>query len=123
MIITTDPRPRYQNIFLGNGDWEYTDRDYELNYRATKQVEEVSILCEVKRDEYNVSSNPSLRIAATDEDNRLKNMVTGSDFRPYITQIGLYNDNGQLLAIGKLGSPLKKRRDVDVTINVKFDID
>ena len=50
-------------------------------------------------------------------------MVTGSDFRPYITQIGLYNDNGQLLAIGKLGSPLKKRRDVDVTINVKFDID
>lgn len=123
MIITTDPRPRYQNIFLGNGDWGYTDRDYELNYRATKQVEEVSILCEVKRNEYNVSSNPSLRIAGTDEDNRLKNMVTGSDFRPYITQIGLYNDNGQLLAIGKLGSPLKKRRDVDVTINVKFDID
>ena len=123
MIITSDPRYRYQNLFLGNGDWQYTNRDYELKYRATKQVEEVSILCEVKRNEYNVSSNPSLRIDSTDTDTRLKNMVTGSDFRPYITQVGLYNDNGDLLAIGKLGSPLKKRRDVDVTINVKFDID
>jgi hypothetical protein len=123
MIITTDPRPRYQNIFLGNGDWGYTDRDYELNYRATKQIEEVSILCEIKRNEYNVSSNPSLRIDSTDTDPRLQNMVTGSDFRPYITQIGLYNDTGDLLAVGKLGSPLKKRRDVDVTVNVKFDID
>jgi len=123
MIIVSDPRYRYQNIFLGNGDWDYTNRDYQLDYRATKQVEEVSILCEIKRNEYNVSSNSSLRVGGTDSDNRLIPMVTGSDFRPYITQVGLYNDNGDLLAIGKLGSPLKKRQDVDVTINVKFDID
>jgi len=123
MIIISDPRFRYQNILLGNGNWNYTNRNFQLDYRATKQVEEFSILCEIKRDEYNVSSNPSLRIDGTDTDTRLMNMVTGSDFRPYITQIGLYNDNGDLLAIGKLGSPLKKRQDVDVTINVKFDID
>lgn len=123
MVIVSDPRYRYQNMFLGNGDWNYTNRDFQLNYRATKQVEEVSILCEIKRNEYNVSSNASLRVGGTDEDNRLIPMVTGSDFRPYITQIGLYNDNGDLLALGKLGSPLKKRQDVDVTINVKFDID
>jgi hypothetical protein len=28
-----------------------------------------------------------------------------------------------LLAVAKLGAPLKKRQDVDVTINVKFDLD
>jgi len=123
MVIVTDPRPRYQNIFLGDGNWEYTNKDYQLDYRATKQVEEVSILCEIKRNEYNVSSNASLRVGGTDEDNRLIPMVTGSDFRPYITQVGLYNDTGDLLAVAKLGSPLKKRQDVDVTINVKFDID
>ena len=123
MIITTDPRPRYQNIFLGDGNWDYTERDYELNYRATKKIEEVSILCELKANEYNVSSNASLRVGGTADDSRLMNMVTGSDFRPYITQVGLYNDTGDLLAIAKLGSPLKKRQDVDVTINVKFDID
>lgn len=123
VMVISDPRPRYQNIFLGDGTWDYSSADYEFNYRSTKQVEEVSILCELKRNEFNVSTNPSLRIDHTDTDNRLKPMVTGSDFRPYITQIGLYNDGGELLAIAKLGSPLKKRRDVDVTVNVKFDID
>jgi hypothetical protein len=123
MIITSDPRYRYQNIFLGNNNGDYTNRDYELKYRSTKTIEEVSVLCEINRNEYNVSSNPSLRIGGTADDNRLINMVTGSDFRPYITQLGLYNDTGDLLAIAKLGSPLKKRKDVDVTINVKFDID
>jgi len=123
MIIITDQRPRYQNIFLGDGNWDYTNRDFELNYRATKKIEEVSVLCEIKRNEFNVSQNSSLRLDGTDTDSRLKSMVTGSDFRPYITQIGLYNDGGELLAIAKLGSPLKKRQDVDVTINVKFDID
>ena len=123
VIVTTDPRPRYQNIFLGNGDWDYTNKDYQLDYRATKTIEEVSVLCEINRGEFNVSSNASLRVGGTAEDNRLINMVTGSDFRPYITQVGLYNDTGDLLAIAKLGSPLKKRQDVDVTINVKFDID
>tara|TARA_B110000285_G_scaffold45105_2_gene50397 strand:- start:2977 stop:3984 length:1008 start_codon:yes stop_codon:yes gene_type:complete len=123
MIITSDPRYRYQNLFLGTGNWDYRNRNYELNYRATKTIEEVSTLCEIKKNEYNVSSNASLTIDGTDTDSRLIPMVTGSDFRPYITQVGLYNDNGDLLALAKLGAPLKKRQDVDVTINVRFDLD
>ena len=123
MVITSDPRYRYQNLFLGTGNWDYRNRNYELNYRATKTIEEVSTLCEIKKNEYNVSSNASLTIDGTDTDSRLIPMVTGSDFRPYITQVGLYNDNGDLLALAKLGAPLKKRQDVDVTINVRFDLD
>jgi hypothetical protein len=123
MIVVTDPRPRYQNIFLGNGDFDYTNKGFELTYKGTKQIEEVSILCEINRDEYNVSSNPSLKLTYDENEPRLKSMVTGSDFRPYITQVGLYNDFGDLLAVAKLGAPLKKRQDVDVTINVKFDLD
>ena len=123
MIFVSDPRPRYQNIFLGNGNWNYSNKPFELNYKATKTIEEVSILCELNRDEFNVSQNASLRLSSNEFDPRLKSIVTGSNFRPYITQVGLYNDFGDLLAIAKLGSPLKKRQDVDVTINVKFDID
>lgn len=123
MILVSDPRPRYQNMFLGNGNWNYSNKPFELNYKATKTIEEVSILCELNKNEFNVSQNASLVLSSNEFDPRLKPMVTGSDFRPYITQIGLYNDSGDLLAIAKLGSPLKKRQDVDVTINVKFDID
>lgn len=123
MIVVTDPRPKYRNIFLGNGSFNYTSKPFQLDFRATKTVEEVSMLCEINRDEFNVSTNPSLRLNEDLNESRLKEVVQTAEFRPYITQIGLYNDFGDLLAIAKLGSPLKKRQDVDVTINVKFDID
>ena len=123
MIVVSDPRPKYQNIFLGDGNWDYTSKPFQLDYRATKTVEEVSILCELGRSEFNIPSNPSVRLNEDLSEYRLKNAVTGSDFRPYVTQVGLYNDNGDLLALAKMGTPLKKRQDVDVTINVRFDID
>jgi hypothetical protein len=47
--------------------------------------------------------------------------VALDEFAPYITTVGLYNDKGQLLAIGKLGTPIRKRDDVDLNIIVRFD--
>ena len=123
MVIITDPRERYQNIFLGDGDFDYTSADFELNFRGAKTIEEISLMCEVGRNEFNVSSNASLRVGELENGTDLKDVVTTEEFRPYVTQVGLYNDYGQLLAIAKLGSPLKKRHDVDVTINVKLDLD
>ncbi len=123
LIVVTDPRPKYQNCFLGNGDFDYTDKGYEFTYKSTKKIEQQSILCEIGKSEYNVSQNNTLRKGGSEDNYELKSFVTGSDFRPYITSIGLYDDNGELLAIGKLGSPLKKRQDVDVTIDVRLDFE
>ena len=123
LIVVTDPRPKYQNCFLGNGDFDYTDKGYEFTYKSTKKIEMQSILCEIGKNEYNVSQNNTLRKGGTEDNHELKAFVTGSDFRPYITSVGLYNDTGDLLAIGKLGSPLKKRQDVDVTIDVRLDFE
>jgi hypothetical protein len=123
LIVVTDPRPKYQNCFLGNGDFDYTDKGYEFTYKSTKKIEMQSILCEIGKNEYNVSQNNTLRKGGTEDNHELKAFVTGSDFRPYITSVGLYNDTGDLLAIGKLGSPLKKRQDVDVTIDIRLDFE
>ena len=45
---------------------------------------------------------------------------TGSFLAPYITTIGLYQDN-QLVAVGKLGRPIKNLIDWPVNIVVRFD--
>ena len=47
--------------------------------------------------------------------------VTESTFRPYVTDIGLYSENGELLAHGKLGKPIKLSDDFDTTFVVRFD--
>jgi len=123
LIVVSDPRPKYQNCFLGNGDFDYTGRGFEFKYKSTKEIEQLSYLCEIGRNEFNVSSNNTLRQSGDDTNNTLKGFVTGSNFRPYITQVGLYNDTGDLLAVGKLGSPLKKRQDVDVTLDIRLDLE
>lgn len=45
---------------------------------------------------------------------------TGSYLAPYITTVGLYQDN-QLVAVGKLGRPVKNLIDWPVNIVVRFD--
>jgi hypothetical protein len=123
MIVVTDSRPRYQNVLLGDGDGSYTNRNYQVDYRSTKVVEEIVALCEIGKEEFLVTSNPSARYTPSENEFQLAEFTTSSSFYPYVTTLGLYNDSGDLLATAKLGSPLKRRNDVDVTIQVKFDID
>ena len=51
----------------------------------------------------------------------LINEMTGSLLTPYFTTIGMYNDKGQLLVIGKMGQAIQVRSDVDVNVAVRFD--
>jgi len=123
MIVVTDPRPRYQNVLLGDGNGSYTNKNYQVDYRSTKVVEEVVALCEIGKEEFLVTSNPSARYTPSENEFQLAGFTMSSSFYPYVTTLGLYNDSGDLLATAKLGSPLKRRSDVDVTIQIKFDID
>jgi len=124
MIVVTDPRQRYQNVLLGDGNITYTTSSgYQVDYRSTKVVEEVVALCEIGKEEFLVTSNPSARYTPSENEFQLAGFTMSSSFYPYVTTIGLYNDTGDLLATAKLGSPLKRRSDVDVTVQIKFDID
>ena len=69
-----------------------------------------------------VSNNPTLRKNNDVNSEFYKDFTTGSFFEPYITTIGLYNDDYQLVAIGKLAKPLPNTKDIAYTISVRFDV-
>jgi len=46
---------------------------------------------------------------------------TGSYLAPYITTIGLYDDDGDMVAVGKLPTPIKNLPDYDMNFIVRFD--
>tara|TARA_B100000674_G_C37610871_1_gene809758 strand:- start:40 stop:756 length:717 start_codon:yes stop_codon:yes gene_type:complete len=48
--------------------------------------------------------------------------VTGSNFNPYVTDIGLYSENNELLAHGKLAKPVKLSNEIETTFVVRFDV-
>ena len=47
--------------------------------------------------------------------------ATGSYFSPYVTTVGMYNDDHELLAVGKLSQPLPTSQTTDTTILVNID--
>jgi hypothetical protein len=44
-----------------------------------------------------------------------------SDFATYVTNIGLYNDENELLAVGKLAKPIKNDKELALAFVVRFD--
>jgi hypothetical protein len=127
-VIISTINPKYKNILLGHdGNGSYTsesiDTGFSVEFRATNKIYEHEIVCKIPANEFNFSTNPTLKINNYTDTEQFKPFVTGSDFKLYFTTIGLYNDNYELVAIAKLANPLPKYEDKDLNIIVKFDVD
>ena len=82
--------------------------------------------CVIRENEYGYSLNPSILSGSQSNPspgigNTYKDFATGSYFSPYITTVGLYDNDQNLLAIGKLSSPTKVPMNADLEIQVAFD--
>ena len=100
------------NLTIG---WSSSVTLYEHQYK-----------CVVRENEYGYSLNPSILSGsqanpAPGIGNTYKDFATGSYFSPYITTVGLYDNDQNLLAIGKLSSPTKVPMNADLEIQVAFD--
>ena len=124
-VLISDPRPKYANSILGRtGSFDYGGRTHGFSgeFRSTTTFYEYQVICKIRKNEFNLSQNVSLREGGDPNTYELRDFVTSSYFNPYITTVGLYNDNNELMAIGKLANALEKRDDVDMNIIVRWDI-
>ena len=133
IIVISDPRPKYgttQYKMFDDKLFNYKTNisrpgylsNFLLEYNSTVTLYEHEYICKANDDEYNFTSNPSIRIDNNENSELVKPFVANSQFAPYITTVGLYDKYGRLLVVGKLGTPIKKRDDVDLNIIVKFDM-
>ena len=75
------------------------------------------VFVRVRNSEFNYSTNPS-NITGSGE---LRHDVMINSPQAYITTVGLYNDNNDLLAIAKLSRPLLKDFTKEALIRIKLD--
>ena len=90
-----------------------------LSFKNTHTIIEHEYACHIKEREYGFTMNPT--IIDDQKQNTILPFVTGSEWSPYVTTIGLYDDNARLLAVGKLSRAIKKSNDYDTTFIVGFD--
>ena len=75
------------------------------------------VFVRVRNSEFNYSTNPS-NITGSGE---LRHDVMINSPQAYITTVGLYNDNNDLLAIAKLSRPLLKDFTKEALVRIKLD--
>lgn len=99
------------------------------SFSSSYDILETQYKCTINSSEFNYSLNPSLLSSSLRGQNKIldsgsatyNDFVTSSTFSPFVTTVGLYNNNQELLAVGKLAQPLPTSQTTDTTIFINID--
>jgi hypothetical protein len=107
---TFDNRPQafYNSIKSGSS----------FQARREEEISSTNYFIRANNKDFNFSSNPTF---STGSDGSLTQGTFFKDPKTFITQVGLYNDDNELLAIAKLSKPLLKSYSREAIIKVKLD--
>jgi hypothetical protein len=75
------------------------------------------VFVRVRNTEFNYSTNPSNISGSGD----LRHSIMINTPQAYMTTVGLYNDNNDLLGVAKLSKPLIKDFTKEALIRIKLD--
>ena len=117
---------------------------FSMNFKGTNYINVITMFADAPIGDLNYSANPtfvqyqdSQPSASTsnigyfqNEKKTLKNTISSSfyDFdenfkrQTFISKIGIYDENKNLIAIANLSKPIKKTEDRDFTFKLKLDI-
>lgn len=84
--------------------------------RSEENVKNSIYFIRVKNRDYNYSTNPTYFDVAGNIKTEFIN-----EPKSYITSVGLYNDNDELIAIAKLSMPILKSQDRELLLKCKLD--
>jgi len=95
----------------------FRHRFADLDFNNTTELNSTVYFCRVHHNEYNYSSNPTY---LSESKIRVKNNTVDEPVS-YITSIGLYSADNELLAVAKLSEPIKKTPQNESTFRVRLD--
>jgi hypothetical protein len=88
------------------------------SFSSSYTIYETQYKCTIGESEYNFTQNPSV---ISGSNGTPWGFATSASFAPYITTVGLYNDQRDLIAVGKLAQPLPTSKTTDTTILINID--
>jgi len=108
---------------------------FSISFQNEHIIYENEVRCIVRESDFNLTYNPTILKYGGEHivpsgstytltgsfDSTVKDFATGSFFQPYVTTIGLYNDNNELLMVAKLAKPIVLSSDTDMTFIVRYD--
>ena len=116
----------------GYWDWEQTmvsatidqacngirHRIRNIEFQNTTELNSTIYFCRAGHNEFNYSSNTTYLSAS---EIRVKDGKAKNPPVTFPTTVGLYSNDGELMAVSKLSEPLRKDPSIDFTIRVRLD--
>ena len=122
-IIISKSMNSYGNEFF---DMFNSSSMITCSFNSNITLYESQYKCTVSPNEFLFSQNPSIISGSNscpeNVISKLYDFATGSYFTPYVTTVGLYNNDKELVAVGKLAQPLDMSDTTDTTILVNLDL-
>lgn len=116
------PGDNAYKMFLSlSGSAKYTDAsgDYlGFQGRSSEKVKSTHFFVRVKNQDYNFSNNPTF---VTGSEGDLAEPTMIGNPKVYVTTVGLYNDNKDLLAVAKTSKAIQKSFTTEALIKVRVD--
>ncbi len=93
------------------------NRIQNISFNNTTELNSSIYFCRAKHSEFNYSSNPTYLSGS-----KIRVKSVAEDLpRAYVTTVGLYSHDNQLLAVAKLSEPLRKDPTNELTLRVRLD--
>lgn len=105
--------------------WSIKTANQPIIVRKSEYVPAQHYFVRVKNRDFNYSNNPTYVYDGTEDNIHARGTIRWPDFisdpRTYVTSVGLYNDNNELVAVAKLSRPALKSFDNELLIKVRLD--
>jgi len=97
---------------------DYDSSKYYFQGMSSERIESSYIFVRIKSDEFNYTNNPTY---VTGDNGRINPKYRNNDFGlTYITTIGLYDDEENLVAVAKLSRPIRKTIEKEMVIKIRI---
>ena len=98
------------------------NRIYNVQFNNTTELNSTIYFCRANNTEFNYSANPTyLSTSNGPSEIVVKDGTAANDPVSYITSVGLYSPDNELLAVAKVSEPLKKDPSNELTLRVRLD--
>ncbi len=98
---------------------DVTSGNYNVNYKGVHEISTYEYVCTALPNELNQTQN--ITVFKPNGAGKLKDHLTGSAFPTFVTEVGLYDDDENLIGVAKLSKPIPKSRKIPMRFFVRMD--
>ena len=113
-------------VLTETGSWSgsinYTDVStdkYILRFDSTDTIYVQEYIVNVMSADLNGTNNPT---ATSGSSGRKINSITRSEWSPFITTVGLYDEDNELVSVGKISQPVQTIDWGQLNFKIRFDM-